>query len=89
MTKKRYIKNTLEFSLEQGVKNRGEKTNLFISSKARLNRHKARVYGNTPGDGVLAPAATEQQAIPATESATLRGEIASSSGSGNIKGVII
>ena len=29
MTKKRYDKNTLEFSLEQGVKNQSEKRNDF------------------------------------------------------------
>lgn len=99
MTKKRYIKNTLEFSLEQGVKNRGEKTNLFISSKARLNRHKARVHGEsandsppspvaTPGNSPPAPAATERQATPATESTVARDEIAGPSGSDDIKGVI-
>lgn len=55
MTKKRYIKNTLEFSLERGIKNRGGKTNLFISSKAKLNHHKARIHDNTLNDGSLGP----------------------------------
>jgi len=30
MTKKRYVKNTQDFSLEQGVKNQGEKRNNYL-----------------------------------------------------------
>jgi len=35
----------------------------FFDSKAKLNRHKARVHGATPSDGTPAPAATPEPGL--------------------------